>query len=52
MANRKTQLRGLCPYFPPARNQPAYSKELQTGRVRSLEGYLGGKGQQQILEQF
>ena len=32
-----------------ARDQPAYSKELQTARARSLEGYLGGKGQQQIL---
>ena len=25
------------------------SKELQTVRVRSLEGYLGGKGQQKIF---
>ena len=34
-----------------ARNQPAYSKELQTARIRSsLEGYLEGKGQRQILE--
>ena len=28
----------------------AYSKKLQTARVRSIEGYLGEKGQQQILE--
>ena len=26
------------------------SKELQTARVHSLEGYLGGKGEQQFLE--
>ena len=26
------------------RNQPAYSKELQTVRVRSLEGHLEGEG--------
>ena len=35
-----------------ARNQPAYSKELQKVRVniRSLEGYLGGKERQKDLE--
>ena len=35
-----------------ARNQPAYSKELQTVRVRSLKGYLAGKGREQSLELF
>ena len=30
--------------------QPAYSKKLQTVRVRSLEGYLAGKGPRKSLE--
>ena len=33
-----------------ARDQPAYSKKLQTVRVRSLKGYLERKGPRLILE--
>ena len=33
-----------------ARNQLAYSKELQKARLCSLEGYLAGKGRQKILK--
>ena len=32
------------------RNQPACSKTLQKARLYSREGYLAGKGRQQILE--
>ena len=40
----------------PARNQPVYSKEqfiqksFRHYMIRSIKGYLEGKGQQQILE--